>query len=84
MIKAGDRVKDSITGFTGIVTCSMHYLNGCTRVQVSPETLHEGKPIDPQYFDEPQLILVQSAVHSGVNVTGGFQPAPPARSSDKR
>lgn len=83
-VKAGDRVKDPITGFQGIVTCRLEYLNGCTRIAIQPETLHEGKPIEPQFFDEPQLLLVESAVHTGIHETGGFQSAPASRSSDKR
>ncbi len=80
----GDRVKDPISGFSGIVTCRLEYLNGCTRIQVNSEKLDAGRPIDSQYFDEPQLVLVKKNVHGGVNNTGGFQAAPQARSTDKR
>ena len=80
----GDRVKDEITGLSGIVTCVLSYFNGCTRYHVQPEKLHEGKPIADQYFDEPQLKLVKSGVYKGINDTGGFQPAPPPRSRDRR
>ena len=80
-LNTGDRVKDPISGFSGIVTCRLDYLNGCTRIAVSPETLHEGKVIDPQYFDEPQLIMLEAGVHKGVHETGGDQPAPPSRNA---
>lgn len=83
-INNGDRVKDVITGFTGIVTCRLEYLNGCTRLQVSPEKLIEGKMAEPLYFDEPQMVLVKAGIHNGIRVTGGFQPNPPNRINDKR
>ena len=71
----GDRVKDTITGFTGIVVCHFLYLNGCTRLAVQSEKLSEkGVPCDVQYFDEPQLTVVRTAAASeGSHVTGGAQ-----------
>jgi len=52
MIKPGDRVKDLITNFEGIVVCRTEWLNKCVRICVQPEQLHDGKPIDGQTFDE--------------------------------
>jgi hypothetical protein len=75
VIDLGDRVKDSITGFQGIVVIVSEYLQGCRRIVVQPEALHEGKPVEPQYFDEPQLVLVKKSVVASENRA---QPAPPA------
>lgn len=80
----GDRVKDTISGFMGIVTCRLEYLNGCTRIQVSPEILNEGKPIESQYFDEPQVEVIEKGLYKGVNATGGFKPQPSERLIDRR
>ena len=85
MINNGDRVKDPITGFSGIVTCRLEYLNGCARVQVTSEKLTGGKVDSDNYFDEPQLVVIKRSAHAvGGQVTGGFKPAPASRSVDKR
>jgi len=67
-IELGDRVKDPITGFSGIVTCVTHWLHGCVRIGVQPEALHEGKPVDDRYFDEAQMVVVDKAVHQPLTV----------------
>jgi len=54
-IKRGDRVKDSVTGFTGFIVSSTEYLNGCHRCQVQSDVLKDGLPTAFQAFDEPQL-----------------------------
>lgn len=59
-IGLGDKVRDSITGFEGTVTSITEWINGCRRVGVQSAELHEGKPIDPQWFDEQQVRLVES------------------------
>lgn len=83
MINNGDRVKDPITGFSGIVTCRLEYLNGCARVQVTSEKLIDGIVISENYFDEPQLVVVKRSIYAvGGQVTGGFKPAPAKRSED--
>jgi hypothetical protein len=64
-ISLGDRVVDKITGFSGIVVSRTEWLYGCVRLSVQPEKLRlEGKPVDAQVFDEPQLELVQTEVVS--------------------
>ena len=58
----GDRVKDIISGFTGIVICRTEWIYGCVRIGVQPEKTAEGKPLESYTFDEPQLKLVKRAV----------------------
>ena len=36
-IDFGDTVKDIYTGFTGVVTCIMIFINGCTQFEVTPK-----------------------------------------------
>lgn len=62
-VNLGDRVKDRVTGFKGIVVATTEWLNGCRRVGVQPEKLEEGKPGDLQWFDEPQVDIVAATVH---------------------
>jgi hypothetical protein len=84
-VQLGDRVKDRVTGFQGIVVARSEYLHGCRRVGVQSEKLEEGKPTEAQWFDEPQVDVVKPAVHAGFEAKpaaaaprrGGPQPTPP-------
>jgi hypothetical protein len=91
-IQLGDKVKDAVTGFTGIAVAKTEWLNGCFRFTVQADKLDkEGKVLDGQCFDEPQLILVKAnvvrsgnreyegpksrAIKSGQPKPGGPKPA---------
>lgn len=54
-IELGSKVTDSITGFSGAVVARAEFLYGCVRLEVQPEGLQEGKPIEPQWFDEQRF-----------------------------
>lgn len=58
-IKLGDKVKDRITGLTGIAIGVTTWLYGCRRLVVQPQELKDGKPVEFTSFDEPQLELVE-------------------------
>lgn len=71
-IKLGEKVKDSLTGFEGIVVAKAEYLDGCIRFQVLPEKLmKDGKIADPEWLDEGRLIKSKKP--------GGPQDEPPSR-----
>jgi len=59
MIKLGDRVKDNITGYTGIATAMSEWLYGCKRVNIQPEDLDNHKVRDEKSFDEQRIEVVQ-------------------------
>jgi len=67
VINLGDKVRDTISGFTGIVTGRYVYLHGCVRCGVHSQELKDGKPVEGQVFDEGQLELLQA---------GALLPAP--------
>ncbi len=76
-IDLGDRVKDSISGFEGILTCRLEYLHGCVRVSVQPETLDkDGKPQEDHVFDEAQVELIEASARPGAG-TQRNMPRPP-------
>lgn len=57
----GDRVKDLVSGFEGICTGRLEYLNGCVQYQVTPKRdTKTGKMIDGYYIDDFQLKLVKA------------------------
>ena len=58
-VSLGDRVKDIISGQEGIVTGISDYLAGCRRVQVVPEEIKDGLPIQGFWIDEAMLEVVQ-------------------------
>jgi len=66
----GDKVRDRVTGFTGIVVAQTRWLNGCKRLNVQPQELKDGKPIDIHSFDEEQVELIQA---------GAFTAPPPEK-----
>ncbi len=75
MINLGDRAKDKVSGFTGIVVGRTEWLHGCVRVTIQPEEMKDGKPIEPMTFDELQLELVAAGIHAPAaspnRLTGG-------------
>ena len=59
-IALGDKVKDKITGFTGIATGRAEYLTGCIRFYVE----RPGKEPKADWYDEERLIQLQARAHS--------------------
>lgn len=55
MIQLGQKVKDKITGFTGIVIGRAEYLTGCNQFGVQPEVGKDGKVEGATWFDEGRL-----------------------------
>jgi hypothetical protein len=69
-IELGDRVKDPITGFSGIAVAITTWLHGCDRIVIQPETLDkDGKVRDNQSFDAPQVVKIKAAVIKGTPQT---------------
>lgn len=72
MVKLGDIVRDSITGFEGVAIARAEYLNGCISVQVKPTRLKEdGSMATAEWIDEQRLTLTSKAK------AGGPQSHPP-------
>ena len=75
----GDEVKDTITGFKGIVTARTQWLNNCNTYGVQPTKLKDGAPQAVIYFDQPQLELVKKKkVKASKKKTGGPERRVPA------
>ena len=76
-INLGDKAKDVVTSFEGICVARTEWLNGCTRIGLQSDKLKDGLPTEPQWFDEPQLILTKvKKVTPGPKNTGGPIPTP--------
>lgn len=77
--KLGSKVRDSITGFTGIATSKHEYLNGCIRISITPPVDKEGKMQEPQVFDIQQIEVVDEPAKAAAPAveatrTGGDRP----------
>ncbi len=54
----GAVVKDTVTGFTGVVMCKSEWLNGCNRLALQATKLKDGRPTDLVHIDVAQCQLV--------------------------
>ena len=62
MINLGDKVRDSISGYEGIVIGIgiTEWLHQCRRIGIQPTALDkDGKPMAIEWIDEPQCVVVE-------------------------
>jgi hypothetical protein len=58
-IKLGQKARDVITGFEGIVLCITQHLTGCNQVCLLPQTLDkDGKRRDGEWFDDSRIQIL--------------------------
>lgn len=79
MIQLGDKVKDTVSGFEGIATGKIIWMNGCVRFAVQGKAKKGEKPDDVVWIDEPQLIVIKPISVLKKISTGGPTPIPPSR-----
>lgn len=74
--KLGEKVKDTITGYEGIVMARTEYWTGCNRYGVlSPKLTKDNKPAAWEWFDEP---LLTGNFKGAKKRPGGAFPNPPS------
>lgn len=86
-IELGCKAKDTITGFTGVVTGKTTWLTGCVQWVLSPEKLSkDGGVREALWFDEGRLEVIAAApkklvdmARAAVATPGGPQTYPKAR-----
>lgn len=61
-IELGDEVECVITGFKGIATGVMQYINACGRILVQPKTGKDGKHPEGMWMDTLQLKVKKKSV----------------------
>lgn len=64
MIELGQKVRDVVTGFEGVATSRVEYLNGCVQYAVAP-VVNEKDPQklpDSVYFDVQRLEVVDDGM----------------------
>ncbi len=70
----GVRLKDKITGFTGVAVGRAEYLTGCTQYGLCPPAT-DSKMNDNQWFDEGRLEYVDQGINE-VDVRGSKNGGP--------
>ena len=79
-VKLGDKVQDTVSGFEGVVIGVTLFLHGCTRMGVQPVVDKDGKLLETQWFDEPQLKRIKAkAAAVGGRDKGGPMISTPTR-----
>jgi hypothetical protein len=75
-MKNGDIVRDTITGFTGVMVCDSTWLNGCRRITIQPQELKDGRPIESCTFDVEQIEVIEDRPAKDQPPHGGPKPEP--------
>ena len=71
-IKLGNKVRDRVTGFTGIAISRVEYLNGCVQFCIKPPVDSKtGKNNDGEYVDSQQVEFVSNGLVVKADKTGG-------------
>lgn len=86
-LNLGDRAKDSISGFMGIITSRHEYLHGCVQLGLTPEKLDkDGNLKDGKVFDEAQIDLVEPGAKLGAAMRHNVPRSPggPVREAEPR
>lgn len=58
----GSRMRDMITGFTGVVTGRAEYISGCAQALVAPAMKPDGSVPASEWFDEQRLERVDDTL----------------------
>jgi hypothetical protein len=81
MAKLGDRGRDQVTGFEGLIVARTEWLYGCERLGLQGKVDKDGKVGEAQWFDAAAIVVVEPEVVKGApaQLTGG-----PARGEETR
>ncbi len=78
MIVLGSKVKDPVSGFTGMANARCVYRTGCIHIEVLPKGLHKetGQPLASRWFDEEllEVVVAAKAKKTRKKTTGGPRP----------
>ena len=78
----GDRARDKVSGFEGIVTTQAQHLTGCDRLWLTPRIGDDGKSRDGMWVDIDMVEIVEAGVIERVtyerSAPGGVD-LPPSR-----
>lgn len=67
----GEKLKDTVTGLTGIATQKCEMLNGCVQFYLQPPRKKSGDKQAGDWVDDQQLVRVSQGINRKVSNTGG-------------
>jgi hypothetical protein len=70
-VALGAKVKDKVTGYTGIVIGRTEWLYGCFRYTVQSQEMKDGKPVESMGFDEDALDVLDTPEKRSIKSPGG-------------
>ena len=76
----GAKLRDKVTGLTGIAMVRAEYATGCHHYGIQPTELNNGKPIDWEWLDVSRLELADQTLiefNKQPNRTSGPSPKGP-------
>jgi len=77
-IELGQKVRCKVTGFEGIATSRIEFLNGCVQYCVKPKiNKKDQKMPEGEFIDQQQLEVVKGSVEIQHAPTGGDMPDTP-------
>ena len=77
VFKLGSHGRHMISGFEGVIVAKTEWMNGCVRYGIQPTHLHDGKPIEIDWFDSEEIDkVVKKATPRSKQKTGGPMPDP--------
>lgn len=76
----GEEVKETVTGFTGIIMARSEYFTGCVHYGLVSKKLNkEGIPQNYQWFDTERLVRTgKKGIKFGGKPRSGIMPDPPS------
>lgn len=72
-IKLGNKVRDKVTGFTGIATAKIEYINGCIQYCVKPKVAKDNTMSEGEYIDIDELEVIRGGIKIKSTPSGGPQ-----------
>ena len=64
----GQKVRDLVSGITGIINGSCVWLNGCVQYSVQPQS-NDNKKLDYWWLDEQQVELIDEGISKKITPT---------------
>ena len=74
----GTKLKCKVTGFTGVATARIEYLNGCIQYCIKPKVNKDGKIYEGEYIDVAQLEVVKPRVRRSLPAVSVSRGGPQA------
>lgn len=74
-IRCGQFVGDTLSGLEGVVVARTEWLYGCVRLAVQPSGSKDGKPYEPFWVDEPQVVVRDTKEVGKEDAETGAAPA---------